>query len=205
MSMAELVEHMKEKEKKPVEDPVVTGSSPQRPPPPPLPAPPIREKSRSRNARPKESTIATPRTQPPSREDSLASTVGYPTPEPPRAHVARTIAREELNRSRSRGGAPEPMLPIAKEEVLSRGRQMTRKQELPMAEKAKSLLKKQEQGINMGEANTHLGRFAKSFAQVNQKSRNAEQAASVPPPRKQKTYNDIGEEIKEVVPDPTDT
>ena len=97
------------------------------------------------------------------------------------------------------------MLPIAEEEVLSRGRQMTRKPEGPMAEKAKALLKKQEQGINMGEARIHLGRFAKSFAQVNQKSRNAEQAASVPPPRKQKTYDDIEKEIEEVVPDPTDT
>jgi len=32
-----------------------------------------------------------------------------------------------------------------------------------MAEKAKALLKKQEQGINMGAARLHLGRFAKSF------------------------------------------
>jgi len=205
MSMAEFVEHMKEKDKKPVEDPVVTGSSQQPPPPPPPPAPPIREKSRSRSARPQEFTIATPRAQPPSRDVSVASTIRYPTPEPPRAQVARTIAREELNRSRSRGGAPEPMLPIAEEEVLSRGRQMTRKPEGPMAEKAKALLKKQEQGINMGEARIHLGRFAKSFAQVNQKSRSAEQAASVPPPRKQKTYDDIEKEIEEVVPDPTDT
>ncbi len=77
---------------------------------------------------------------------------------------------------------------------------MTRKPEGPMAEKAKALLKKQEQGINMGEARIHLGRFAKSFAQVNQKSKNAEQAASVPPPRKQKTYDDIEKEIEEVVP-----
>ena len=82
---------------------------------------------------------------------------------------------------------------------------MTRKPEGPMAEKAKALLKKQEQGINMGEARIHLGRFAKSFAQVNQKSRNAEQAASVPPPRKQKTHDDIEKEIEEVAPDPTDT
>jgi hypothetical protein len=39
MSMAEFVEHMKEKDKKPMEDPVVVGSS--GPPPPPPPAPPI--------------------------------------------------------------------------------------------------------------------------------------------------------------------
>ena len=205
MSMAEFVEHMKEKDKKPVEDPVVTGSSQQPPPPPPPPAPPIREKSRSRSARPQEFTIATPRAQPPSRDVSVASTIRYQTAEPPRAQAARTISRAELNRSRNRGGAPEPMLPIAEEEVLSRGRQMTRKPEGPMAEKAKALLKKQEQGINMGEARIHLGRFAKSFAQVNQKSRSAEQAASVPPPRKQKTYDDIEKEIEEVVPDPTDT
>ena len=66
---------------------------------------------------------------------------------------------------------------------------MTPKPEGPMTEKAKALLRKQEQGINMGEARIHLGRFAKSFAQVKQKAKNAEKAASVPPPPKQKTYD----------------
>ena len=205
MSMAEFVEHLKDKDKKQVEDPVVTGSSQQPPPPPPGPAPAIHEKSRSRSARPQEFTIATPRAQPPSREDSLASTVRYPTPEPPRAQVARAIAREELNRSRSRGGPTEPILPIAEEDVVSRGRQMARKPEGPMADRAKALLKKQEHGVTMGESKIHLGRFAKNFAQVKQKARNAEQAASVPPPPKQKTYDEIGKEVEEVVPDPTDT
>ena len=74
-----------------------------------------------------------------------------------------------------------------------------------MAEKAKALLRKQEQGINMGEARIHFGRFAKNFAQVKQKARNAKQAASVPPPPTQKTYDDIEKEVQEVVPDPTDT
>ena len=138
----------------------------------------------------------------------MASTVRYPSrgpePEPPRAQIARTIAREELGRSRSRGGPPEPILPIAEDEG-PRGRTMTRKPEGPMADRAKALLKKQEQGINMGEARIHLGRFAKNFAQVKQKARNAEQAASVPPPPKQKTYDDIEKELEEVVPDPTDT
>ena len=212
MSMAEFVQHMKDKDKKVVEGPVVIGAGQPPPPPPPPPAPaspiPIREKTRSRSAaRPEEYTIATPRAQPPSREASLASTVRYPSPspepEPPRAQVARTIAREELHRSRSRGG-PEPLLPIAEEEVVSRGRQMARKPEGPMADRAKALLRKQEQGINMGEARIHLGRFAKTFAQVKQKARNAEKAASVPPP-KQKTYDDIAKEVEEVVPDPTDT
>jgi hypothetical protein len=206
MSMGEFAEHVKEKDKKPMEDAVVTGSGQPLPPPPP---PTLgREKSRSRSARPQEFTIATPRiggAQPPSRDASLASTIRYPTPEPPRAQVARTIAREELNRSRRRGGAPEPILPIAEEEVASRGRQMTRKPEGPMAEKAKALLRKQEQGINMGETRIHLGRFAKSFAQVTQKTKNAEKAASVPPPPKQKTYDDIEKEVEEVVPDPNDT
>jgi len=206
MSMAEFVEHMKEKDRKPVEDPVVTGSG--QPPPPPPPPPPalVREKSRSRSARPEEFTIATPRAQPPSREASMASTVRYPSPEPeaPRAQVARTIAREELNRSRSRGGPTEPILPIAEEEVVSRGRQMTHKPKGPMADKAKALLKKQEHGVTMGESKIHLGRFAKNFAQVKQKARNAEKAASVPPP-KPKTYDDIVLEVDEVVPDPTDT
>ena len=201
MSMAEFVEHLKDNDKKQVEDPVVTGSSQQPPPPPPGPAPAIHEKSRSRSARPQEFTIATPRAQPPSREDSLASTVRYPTPEPPRAEVARAIAREELNRSRSRGGPTEPILPIAEEDVVSRGRQMARKPEGPMADRAKALLKKQEHGVTMGESKIHLGRFA----QVKQKARNAEQAASVPPPPKQKTYDEIEKEVEEVVPDPTDT
>jgi hypothetical protein len=75
-----------------------------------------------------------------------------------------------------------------------------------MAEKAKTLLKKQEQGVNMGETRIHLGRFAKNFAQVaKQKSRNAEKAASVPPPPKQKTYDDIEKEIDEAAPDISDT
>ena len=181
-SMAEFVEHMKEKNKKPVEDPVVIGAG-QPPPPPPPPAPPpapipIREQTRSRSAKPQEFTIATPRAQPPaSREPSLASTIRYPSPEPeaPRAQVARTIAREELHRSRSRGG--EPTLPIAEEEVASRGRQMARKPKGPMADRAKALLKKQEQGVKMGESRIHLGRFAKNFAQVQQKAKNAEKAA----------------------------
>ena len=208
MSMAEFVEHMKEKDKKPVEDPVVIGAGQPPPPPPPAPPPPpvpIRAKTRSRSARPQEFTIATPRAQPPpSREPSLASTIRYPSPEPeaPRAQVARTIAREELHRSRSRGG--EPTLPIAEEEVASRGRQMARKPEGPMADRAKSLLKKQEQGVKMGESRIHLGRFAKNFAQVQQKATNAEKAASVPPP-KPKTYDDIEKEIEELVADPTDT
>ena len=74
-----------------------------------------------------------------------------------------------------------------------------------MAEKATALLKKQEHGVTMGETKINLGRFAKAFAQVQQKARNAEKAASVPPPRKQKTYDDIVEEVEEAVPDPTDT
>ena len=81
---------------------------------------------------------------------------------------------------------------------------MTRKAEGPMAEKAKALLKKQEQGVRMGESRIHLGRFAKNFAQVQQKAKNAEKAASVPPP-KPKTYDDIEKEIEELVADPTDT
>jgi hypothetical protein len=56
----------------------------------------------------------------------------------------------------------------------------------------------------MGEARIHLGRFAKGFAQVaKQKARNAEKAASVPPP-KQKTYDDIEKEIDEAAPDLSD-
>ena len=74
-----------------------------------------------------------------------------------------------------------------------------------MADRAKALLKKQEQGVKMGESRVHLGRFAKNFAQVQQKARNAEKAASVPPPQKHKSCDDIEKEIEEVVPDPTDT
>ena len=194
MSMAEFVQHMKDKDKKPVEDPIVVASGQPPPPPPPPAQAVIREKSRSRSARPpQEFAISTP------RELSLASTVRYPSapPEAPRAQIARTIAREELNRSRSRGGAPEPILPIAEE--VQRGRQM--KPEGPMAQKAKELLKKQENGVAMGETRLHLGRFAKSFAQVKQKARNAEKASSVPPAR-QKTYDDIEKEVEQVVPDP---
>ena len=82
---------------------------------------------------------------------------------------------------------------------------MTRKPEGPMADRARALLRKQEQGINMGESRIHLGRFAKNFAQVKQKAKNVEKSASVPPPPKQKTYDDIEKEMEEVVPDPGDT
>ena len=81
---------------------------------------------------------------------------------------------------------------------------MTRKPVGPMGDKAKALLKKQEKGINLGEARIHLGRFAKSFAQVKQKAKNAEKSASVPPP-KPKSYDDIEKEVEEAVPDPTDS
>ena len=43
-----------------------------------------------------------------------------------------------------------------------------------MADRAKALLKKQEHGVSMGESRIHLGRFAKNFAQVKQKAKNAE-------------------------------
>ena len=204
MSMSEFVQHMKDKDKQPMEDPIVAGSSGQPPPPPPPGiVPPMLARSRSRSAAPQEFTIATP---PASREASMASTIRYPSAEPeaPKAQVARTIARESLNRSRSRGGDPEPMLPIA-EEVQVRGRQM--KPEGSMAEKAKALLRKQEHGINMGEARVYLGRFAKSFAQVKQKAKNAEKASSVPPP-KSRTYDDIEKEVAsstEAVPDPNES
>jgi hypothetical protein len=205
MSMAEFVEHMKEKDKKPVEEAVVNSKPPPPPPPPPSGAAveysiatPRVPRSRSRSGVPDPI---------PARSSSVASTIRYPSMgpelEPPRAQIARTIAREELHRSRSRGG-PEPILPIAEEGEGPRGRTMTRKPEGPMADKAKALLKKQEQGINIGESRIHLGRFAKNFAQVQQKARNAEKAASVPPP-KHKTYDDIEKEIEEVVPDPIDT
>ena len=205
MSMAEFVEHMKEKDKKPVEEAVVNSKPPPPPPPPPSGAAveysiatPRVPRSRSRSGVPDPI---------PARSPSVASTIRYPSmgpePEPPRAQIARTIAREELARSRSRGGPPEPILPIAEDEG-PRGRQMT-KPEGPMADRAKALLKKQEHGVSMGESRIHLGRFAKNFAQVKQKAKNAEKAASVPPPPKQKTYDDIEKEVEEVVPDPTDT
>ena len=95
-------------------------------------------------------------------------------------------------------------MPIAEDDV-PRGRQMSRKPEGPMAGKAKEILKKLDRGKNMGEARLHLGRFAKSFAEVKQKARNTEKAASVPPPPKQRTYDDIEKEVEEVVHDPTDT
>ncbi len=56
------------------------------------------------------------------------------------------------------------------------------KPEGPMAEKAKALLKKREQGVNMGEARLHLGRFAKSFAQVKQKTNMQRKQQAVPHP-----------------------
>ena len=82
---------------------------------------------------------------------------------------------------------------------------MSRKPEGPMADKAKALLKKHEQGVVMGETKIHLGRFAKNFAQVKQKARNAEQASSVPPTPKPKSYDDIEKEVRDAVPDPSES
>ncbi len=108
-----------------------------------------------------------------------------------------------MKRWRMMGG--EVVLPIAGDDG-PRGSSMTCKPKGPLADKAMALLKKQEMGVNMGESrfHLHLGRFAKSFAQVQQRAKNAEKAASVPPP-KQKTYDDIEKEVEEVVPDPGDT
>ncbi len=164
MSMAEFVQHMKEKDKKAVEDPVIMASAP--PPPPPPPAPPMparfeigtpRGRSRSR------SVAADPiPAQEPVRDPSVASTIRYPSapPEAPREQVARAAVSRELQRSRSRG-RNEVVLPI--EEEGPRGRSQTRKPEGPMAEKAKALLRKQERGANMGDTKIHLGRFAKKL------------------------------------------
>ena len=73
-----------------------------------------------------------------------------------------------------------------------------------MADKAKALLKKQEQGVNMGESRILLGKFAKSVQQVRQKAKNAEKAASVPPP-KPRSYDDIEKEVDQAVADISDT
>ncbi len=73
-----------------------------------------------------------------------------------------------------------------------------------MADKAKALLKKQEQGVNMGESRIILGKFAKSVQQVRQQAKNAEKAASVPPP-KPRTYDDIEKEVDQAVADISDT
>jgi hypothetical protein len=73
-----------------------------------------------------------------------------------------------------------------------------------MADKAKALLKKQEQGVNMGESRIILGKFAKSIQQVRQKAKNAEKAASVPPP-KPRSYDDIEKEVDQAVADVSDT
>jgi hypothetical protein len=49
-----------------------------------------------------------------------------------------------------------------------------------------------------------LGKFAKSVQQVRQKAKNAEKAASVPPP-KPRTYDDIEKEVDQAVADISDT
>jgi len=192
MSMAEFVEYMKEKDKRPVMDPIVVGGSSPPPPPPPPPVvvpeqfeiatPRGRSRTRSKDPVPSRQPSATPIPVPsrqpsvhPIRDPSIASTIRYPTPEPPREQIARVA----LERSRSRGG--EIILPIAEDEG-PRGRSVGRKPKGPMADKALALLRKQQQGIHLGESRIHLGRFAKSFAQVKQKARNVEKESSVLPP-----------------------
>ena len=129
MSTAEFVQHMKEKDKKPMEDatasPCSSSSS---------------SCSRGINIKKCQATRILDchlvhRVHSSSREASMASTVRYPSrgpePEPPRAQLARTIARKELGRSRSRGGPHERILPIVEDE-RPRGKRMT-KPEGPMA------------------------------------------------------------------------
>ena len=199
MSMAEFIAYMKEKDVKPVEDPVMAGPGP---PPPPgaggaaefqIGTP--RGRSRTRSVVPYEPPPPSRQPTPAPRDPSIASTIRYPSEAP----VPR--GRDE-QRSRSRGGAgPEVILPI---DEGPRGRSLTRKPEGPLADKAKALLKKQEQGVNMGESRIILGKFAKSIQQVRQKAKNAEKAASVPPP-KPRSYDDIEKEVDQAVADVSDT
>ena len=202
MSMAEFIAYMKEKDVKPVEDPVMVGSGNLPPPPPPgsggaaefqIGTP--RGRSRTRSAVPYEPPPPSRQPTPAPRDPSIASTIRYPSEAP----VPR--GRDE-QRSRSRGGAgAEVILPI---DEGPRGRSLTRKPEGPLADKAKALLKKQEQGVNMGESRIILGKFAKSIQQVRQKAKNAEKAASVPPP-KPRSYDDIEKEVDQAVADVSDT
>ena len=115
--------------------------------------------------------------------------------------LAREIARKVLNRSRSRGDVPD-LLPVEEEEVEVRGRQM--KPEGPLAKKAKELLKKQERAssVVIGE---ELGKFGRNFKfHFNQRLKNIERSASVPPPpTKTKTYDDIRQEIEQSIPEPS--
>ena len=117
--------------------------------------------------------------------------------------MAREIARKELNRSRSRGDVPE-FLPIEEEEVEVRGRKM--KPEGPLAKKAKELLRKQERATSVVIGEELLGKFGRNFKfHFNQRAKNIERSASVPPPppKKTKTYDDIKEEIERTIPEPS--
>ena len=122
MSMAEFVEHMKEKDKKAVRDPIIADGvvapkpeiiPPELIPVDPAPPQPPRVKSRSRSAAkvlPPKPQIVPPELIP----DAVLRS------ESPKAkqELARDIARKELNRSRSRGAdvVPPDLLPIEEEE-----------------------------------------------------------------------------------------
>ena len=79
------------------------------------------------------------------------------------------------------------------------------KPEGPLAKKAKELLKKQERAssVVIGE---ELGKFGRNFKfHFNQRLKNIERSASVPPPppKKTKTYDDIRQEIEQSIPEPS--
>ena len=89
MSMAEFVEHMKEKDKKPVEEAVVNSKPPPPPPPPPSGAAveysiatPRVPRSRSRSGVPDPI---------PARSPSVASTIRYPSMGPDRNHLEHKL------------------------------------------------------------------------------------------------------------------
>ena len=178
LSMQQIVEMLKAKEKEgPSATPVTSNMPPPPPPPPPPAAAVVAEKfdgpprSRSRSAQP---TAAPPPHPPPPREASLASTVDY--------------------RSRSRSLARhEPVLPIKEEPQQQRGRSLTRKADTAVAQRAVTLLmQKQRQAQQEGQIRTQLGKFARGYqAQLHAR------AATAPPPPKARTYDQIEKEIEE--------
>jgi hypothetical protein len=194
LSIHQLVEHMKEKDKG-KEDPSFVPATSSMPPPPPPPPPAVVQtfniatpRARSRSAPPVEPQSVQP---PPSREasiraPSLASTTDYRS-------RSRDQKIEFPSRARSveRGGGIT--LPI--QEESTRGRSVTRKADTPIAKRAAALLAQKQREIqNVGQSRVHLGRFAKNFRASQKVSLETVRATTIPP--KPRDYDAIEKEME---------
>jgi len=160
LSMQQLVEMLKDKDKGKEQPSMIASTSNMPPPPPPPPTVAAIEKFNIATPRSRSRSVAqvppvtTAAAATPSREPSLASTVDYRS-------RSRSKAVQEPPRAKSQDAMPQPqvILPIQEDEP-TRGRSLTRKADTAMAKRAIALLaQKQQQVQNEGQMRVHLGRL----------------------------------------------